>query len=1056
MSEPNSHDDLRLIEDYLPIEAISKEAAREKSVRKGHISTLHLWWARRPLVACRAAVYGALVPADRWVKDLEVKNPPADSAKAVAAKNGKKKGLNRKAAKEFVTKLCRYPKTDPTGQADIKIKRDTEAAIVEAQRHILEAHADRLTAELAEAKKTGTPPAWVKEFTFDGNKVTYDDIVAGRAPRPRVLDMFAGGGAIPLEALRLGCEAYALDLNPVAHIIELCTLVYPQKYGKPDPTARGMTGPKNAKGEATWGGLAAEVRYWGNWVLERERKEIGDLYPLIPDPKHRKPSKKEAKEAAKKGAAGKQLPLGGDQEEDDGTADVPEGYLMPVAYLWTRTVRCKNPKCAAIVPLVKQTWLCKKENYYVALKMIAPADTKRTRFEVIEGHSEADLGFDPAAFSKGGNATCPFCGTVADVEYVKTEGWHGRMSRQMMAVVAVQPGHQGKRYLAVDEHPVSNPEEDALRRQLARLSEQSGLDVPDEPIANLPADCGDNSLGITVRPYGIRMIGDLFTTRQLICLLSFCEAVRISGHEMELVGIKDAHIRATLALLACVVDKQADLNSCLSRLKSDGGRGIVNSFGRQVITMVWDFAEANPFNSTIACWLGNLAEVVGNIQTLTIQGEAIVQRGSALNLPWASESLDAVITDPPYYDNVPYADISDFFYVWLKRSIGNLFREHFTSQLTPKKGEAIADAGRHGGDMAQAKCAYEEMISEALREARRVLKQHGQIAVVYAHKTTVGWATLVNAFRAGGFEVTEAWPLDTETSGRLRARDSASLASSIFLIARKRNSHTGVGNYEDDVQPELQQIVGERVETLWDMGIAGADLVIACVGAGLRAFTKYEKVEYANGEEVPAEKFLAEVEGVVLDTMLGKLSGVVGGNVSAVDNASRFYVLWRFVYKAAELDAGEAIIFANGTHIELDGPHGLSAGKDALVEKKKAKYRARDFTERGSDAKLGLPAENGQPAPLIDALHRILWLMDNSPRKLAEFLDEARPDRERLRVLAQALAGAALSGKSEEEAAKLVSTTAAEQAALGKLLANWRSLIESRMAAEEGGLFGKR
>jgi putative DNA methylase len=284
----------------------------------------------------------------------------------------------------------------------------------------------------------------------------------------------------------------------------------------------------------------------------------------------------------------------------------------------------------------------------------------------------------------------------------------------------------------------------------------------------------------------------------------------------------------------------------------------------------------------------------------------------------------------------------------------------------------------------------------------------------------------------------------------------AMLASSIFLVARKRDHSSGVGNYEDDVQPELQQIVRERVDTLWEMGIAGADLVIACVGAGLRAFTKYHKVEYANGEAVLAEKFLAEVEGVVLDMMMGKLSGVLGGNVSAVDSASRFYVLWRLVYKTAELEAGEAIIFANGTHIELDGAQGIAAGNDALVEKKKAKYRARDFTERGQNDKLGLPDDAGRPAPLIDALHRVLWLMENSPRKLNAFLDEAQLDRERLRVLAQALAGAALSGKSEEEAGKLVTTTPAEQSAIGKLLANWRSLVESRLAAEDRTLFGKK
>src|SRR5437879_3337169 len=215
-----------------------------------------------------------------------------------------------------------------------------------------------------------------------------------------------------------------------------------------------------------------------------------------------------------------------------------------------------------------------------------------------------------------------------------------------------------------------------------------------------------------------------------------------------------------------------------------------------------------------------------------------------------------------------------------------------------------------------------------------------------------------------------------EMKGRKVKIDTAMLASSIFLVARKRALAAGVGNYEDDVQPELQQIVRERVDTLWEMGIAGADLVIACVGAGLRAFTKYEKVEYANGEEVPAGKFLAEVEGAVLDRMMEKLFGQSGGKVSAIDPASRFYVLWRFVYKASEIDAGEAIVFTYAQHVELDGPLGLSTGKDALVEKKKAKYRARDYTERGDNDRLGLPGDNGQPAPLIDCLHRVLWLME--------------------------------------------------------------------------------
>jgi putative DNA methylase len=478
-------------------------------------------------------------------------------------------------------------------------------------------------------------------------------------------------------------------------------------------------------------------------------------------------------------------------------------------------------------------------------------------------------------------------------------------------------------------------------------------------------------------------------------------------------------------------------------LKSDGGRGIVHTFGRQALPMVWDFAEANPFNKVIACWEGSLEEVAGNLRDLTIDGAGHVSRGSAINLPWPENYFDAVITDPPYYDNVSYSNLSDFFYVWLKRTIGHLYPEHFASEATPKKNEIIAAFYRHGGDKSKARHAYEMMMAKSFIEAQRVLKPDGQMIVVYAHKTTLGWATLVDALRQSGFCIVEAWPLATETSGRLIAQDTAALASSIFLVARKREG-ASTGSYEDEVRPELERIVRERVETLWEMGIVGADLVIAAVGAGLRAFTRFERVEYANGEEVPAEKFLAEVEGVVLETLLEKIFDVPRSGVAAVDGPSRFYVLWRYTYKTAELDAGEAIVFTYAQPVELDGQRGLSSGNRALVEKKKAKYRLRDFTERGDDEKLGLPdAQAGMPAPLIDVLHRILWLMENEPRALGKFLEEARPDRERLRLVAQALAGAGLKGKSEADTKAVVATTTAEQSALGKLLANWRALIES-------------
>jgi putative DNA methylase len=369
-------------------------------------------------------------------------------------------------------------------------------------------------------------------------------------------------------------------------------------------------------------------------------------------------------------------------------------------------------------------------------------------------------------------------------------------------------------------------------------------------------------------------------------------------------------------------------------------QAVSGAFGRQALPMLWDYGEVS-LNANISGGIGGgllrIVDAIGAVDGL--HQPAVVTRGQAQTLSETFQNFDAVITDPPYYDNIPYSNLADFFYVWLKRTIGHLYPEHFSSDKTPKRTEAVADATRHDGSRERAKEAYENSISQSFAQAHRALKSGGQMVVVYAHKTTLGWATLVDALRKAAFTISEAWPLDTEGPGRLRARESSALASSIFLVARKRDSSVK-GSYEVDVRPELEQIVRERVGTLWEAGISGADLVIACVGAGLRAFTRFARVEYANGEEVPAERFLTEVETVVLETILGRLSKEVGANggrhsLSGLDAATRFYMLWRYTYRDAELEAGEAIIFANGTHVELDGARGLSSGSRALVEKKK-------------------------------------------------------------------------------------------------------------------------
>jgi putative DNA methylase len=973
--------DQRLIEDYIPIEEISAEARREKSIRKGHISTLHLWWARRPLVAARAAVYGALVPAPQG-------KPAA------------------KKAAEFVAALCKYP-----GSPD---------RIKEASRHILEAHAARLSEET-------------------GQLVTVEDIEAGRAPRPRVLDMFAGGGSIPLEALRLGCEAYALDLNPVAHLIELCTLVYPQQYGAPDPTCKGSAP------DGTWAGLAEEVEYWGKWVLERVRLEIGDLYPPIPDPD--RPAQPD-----------KQLNMNLAVGEKPGKYTA--GMLTPVAYLWTRTVRCKNPACGAIVPLARQTWLAKKPGRFIALQPVlfqGSIDEKLVHYRVVEAGSQKDLGFDPEAGSKGGNVACPFCGTVADSPYIKTEGKAGRIHAQQMAVICNRPRMKAqkgegdpksrRKYLSVHEVPSNAwPNDEIIWKRIKDLQDttlreaSNQISPPDESIESNPRS-------MDVDHFGLLRWSDLYIPRQLLSLMTLAKWVRYSFTELINAAYDQESAKAISTYLGFALDRLADWNStlCSWAPENTGGAKIRATFSRQALPMVWDFVESGVFGDATGSIELCIRWVIEGLKQALIEentcGKPIVERGSAFQLPWNSNHFDAVITDPPYYDNVSYSNLADFFYVWLKRSIGFLYPEHFSGKLTPKKQEAIAAFYRHSGDKQAARESYEGMMARTFQDAARVLKPGAPMVIVYAHKTTMGWATLIDALRNAGFMVTEAWPLDTEMSTRIRALETASLASSIFLIARSREGK-GTGSYESEVRFELFNIVRERMERLWSHGVTGADLVIACVGAGLRAFTRYASVEYANGEPVPADSFLAEVEGAVLEALLEKLFGVSQAGIGQIDPATRFYVLWRYAYRQAALEAGEAIVFAYPQGVELDGPRSLTAGPNPLVVKQKSQYLLRDFTERGDQEDLGIP-EDGQAPRLIDVLHRLLWLVENRPALIPAFLDQARPDVERLRLVAQALAGQALAGNGEGGGKSLIAARGAEAAALRKLTTNWRTLIES-------------
>lgn len=902
----------RLIEDFIPIREISAQAAREKSIRKGHISTLHLWWARRPLVAARAAVFASLVAA------------PENYQK-------------RTCLKKTMIDLCRWE----AGETTIK----------DARRKILEAQRERLNL-----------PA---------------DTPLSEVPPPKVLDMFAGGGAIPLEALRLGCETYAIDLNPVAHIIELCTLVYPQKYGKK---------------------LADEVEKWGDWVIENVRAEIGDLYPPI--------------------KVGEVLP-----EKFEQTELLPQSKpkqlslaktLTPVAYLWTRTVKCPNPACGASVPLVRQTWLCKKKGKYVALKVIPNLQTKRVEFEVVEATTEKALGFDPAAGSARGTSTCRHCGTTVKSDAVKEQGKAGKIGQQLMAIVCTNPGSQGKTYLSGDEYQHYVPDEAAIELRLEQVCQETGLTIPNEPIFS-----GDTRAFFT-HLYGLDNFGKLFTHRQLLALMTFVKWVRLAHEKMMQAGYEEEFGKAIATYLGLMINRVADRASTLCTYDPNPTQsGVNHTFTRQALPMLWDFAEGCPIGKSSGSASNSLPWITNFIrQEASCGNPAICQRGSAMALPIESESLDAVITDPPYFDSVPYADLSDFFYVWLKRSIGHLYPEHLSGQLTPKKNEAIMEPSRHGGDKAKAAKAYEDMMHKAFCEASRVLKLGGVMVVVYTHKTTSGWVSLTDSLRRAGFTITEAWPLDTEMRTRLRARDSAALASSIFLVARKREK-SDVGDYAMDVRPQLAEIVKERVKTLMEEGVTGADLVIACIGAGLRAYTQFDRVELPNGDELDAQTFLDEVQKEVLEAILTDVLLCDKRGVSAVDKPTQYYILGRYEYGEAIVEFDEANTLARGVGVELDGAGGLTDGKLALVKKTKNQVQLRDYSDRGSHEDLGIQKTahthfNVKPQPLsaaptlIDILHRLLWLAENKPQEIPNFLILAQPDANQLRLVAQALAGRAL------------------------------------------------
>lgn len=804
---------------------------------------------------------------------------------------------------------------------------------------------------------------------------------------PHVLDSFTGAGSIPLEVLRLGGEAAGVELNPVAFTVAMGTLVWPQTFGP---------------------SLADDVRQWSEWVRDATLMEVSDLYPTI------------------------KITSSVERPRQLGFQDnVAGGEFTPVAYLWTRTVACPNPTLDPHqVPLIRSSHVVRTNNRRIAVTVVPDPASGTFRFQL-----SPDSGREVVPKrGKSSASACQLCGAAISAKYLREQGDNHGIGFQLVAVVVNQPDRQGKFYVEAEDGALAIPSPAIVEERLTSLA-ADGMDVPldpIEPMGNAGLASGETYL------YGIKTFSDMFTRRQLVTLLTLCKHVRRARERMVENGVPSERADVVAAYLGMAVNRVVDRCNALCRWYV-GGENAKSPFIRDRVAMMWDFVEINPFGGISGDFMSATDSICKVIRHCArIDHPADLRRGTATDLPFADGVFDAAIIDPPYYDNISYANSSDFYYVWLKRSIGHLFLEHFAGPVAPKRQEIVAAAYRHGKDKDAAAREYEALMTKAFQELRRVLKPAGALVVVYAHQTTAGWSTLIRSIRTAGFTVVEAWPVEMEKAQRRGGQDNASLASSIFLVARRRESDV-TGSWAD-VQAKFEEIVAERVRTLPEMGISGADLVIASIGAGLRPYTTYSSVELPNGDPMEPEAYLDEVQSTVLKTILSDLMGVSRSGVEGVDPVTQLYVMGRFEYGDTFVDFDEintlvhgVLAGARGGGIELIGSRGLTTGAGALVQQEKDTARFRDFQDRGKVERLGQP-EVGRPA-LIDVLHRLLWLADHQPTGIKEFLLDVRPDVGRLHLVAQALSGTGLSGKG-------VGTSEREQHAIQGLLASWKHLID--------------
>ena len=806
----------KLIEVALPLDAINQQSAREKSIRKGHPSTLHLWWSRKPTATSRAVLFSQLVddPSERYEEFLEAARAEGEADPESAAERAVEAERRR-----LFTLITRMVNWDNIG--DEHLMREIREEI---------------------RRSTGEEP-------------------------PAVLDPFAGGGSIPLEAQRLGLEAHASDLNPVAVLINKALIEIPPRFAGRAPVFPGAD-----DGTRSWPGahgLAEDVRRYGEWMREEAWRRIGHLYP---------------------------------------PAQLPDGSEATViAWIWARTVTCPNPACNIETPLVSKWWLGKKKGKEA---YIVPT--------VVGDHVEYSIGHDPKrAPTKQDDGTvdrngarCLACEAHIGFDYLRSEARSGRMGAELTTIAA--EGRGSRTYLPPDRGHVAT----AFRAVPSSI-----------PMGELP----EAALGFRVQAYGMLKYSDLFSSRQLTALTTFSDLVSEArervlrdalasgmseGERLEAGGVgAAAYADAIATYLGLVISRITDYSSSINSWASSPQMEIVQHiFGRQALPMAWDYAESNPFADSSGSLSIMIRAVSGAVSRVPACSQAYVRQTDAASHDYRGAVIS---TDPPYYDNIGYSDLSDFFYVWLRRSLKDVHPSLFSTMLVPKAEELVANQYRHGGKDG-AKKFFEDGFRSVFANARRSANPDYPMTVYYAFKqtetttegrTSTGWSTILEGMIRSGWTITATWPMRSELGNRMVASGTNALASSIVLVLRPRPEDAPMTDRRS-LMRELRRTLPEAVETLRSGGIAPVDLAQAAIGPGMSVFSRYARVISPDGTDMSVSEALTQINAV-LDEVLGEQEG-------DLDPDTRWCLTWFDAHGFTEGPYGEAETLASARNASID------------------------------------------------------------------------------------------------------------------------------------------